>query len=118
MSITGIVVWMTYSNPRADKFDGVDCRRCSTAGLGAVRVVELDIRGSLTAARGTLGYRDLPRTIGDNFIGIIVKIYNNNIASVSANKSASFHTSGSAYVWMTAAKRLRYNGTPGSKERC
>ena len=74
MSSGDIVVGITRSSPRADKFDGVDCRRCSAPGLGAVRVVELDIRGSLTAARGTLGYRVLPRTIGDNFIGIILKI--------------------------------------------
>ena len=71
MSSGDIVVGITHSSPRADKFDREDCRWSSAAGLGAVRVVELHIRASLTAARETLGYRVLPRTLGDNCRNVI-----------------------------------------------
>ena len=75
MSSGDIVVGITHSSPRADKFDREDCRWSSAVGLEAVRVVELHIPASLTAARETLGYRVLPRTLGDDCRNVIMATY-------------------------------------------
>lgn len=66
MSTGEVVVRLANSAPRADKPHGINSRWRHAPGLRSVGVVEFNILGRITAARGAVGDRILVRASGDN----------------------------------------------------